>query len=189
MKLNLGCGASHKKGFINVDKESKCNPEVLYDLEQFPYPWDTDSVTEIQMVHVIEHLGKNPDEFIKIICEMYRISAHKAKWVITYPHWRCDNALADPTHVRLITNGTLKLFDKKKNEYADRNNFSDTRLAQYYDVDIEETDIKFDLISSWLELIRQGKITKEQLDFNLNHLNNVCEQVTQTFCVHKPPRK
>ncbi len=54
--LNLGCGFVHKPGFINVDLFDCCRPDVRWDLNKFPYPWDDNSVDNIEMWHVLEHL-------------------------------------------------------------------------------------------------------------------------------------
>lgn len=54
--LNLGCGFDKKPGWINVDAFAICEPDVVHDLNQFPYPWDDESVDGIQMIHVLEHL-------------------------------------------------------------------------------------------------------------------------------------
>lgn len=54
--LNLGCGFVHKPGFINVDQFDNCKPDVRWDLNEFPYPWDDNSIDLIAMFHVLEHL-------------------------------------------------------------------------------------------------------------------------------------
>jgi len=52
--LNLGCGETHKEEMVNVDLYG--NPDIVWDLQEFPYPWDDNSVDEILMNHVLEHL-------------------------------------------------------------------------------------------------------------------------------------
>jgi hypothetical protein len=52
LRLNLGCGAKKLSGFVNVDKFGE--PDLKYDLEVFPWPWDNNSVVEILLNHVLE---------------------------------------------------------------------------------------------------------------------------------------
>ena len=54
IKLNLGCGFKQMVGYIGVDAFG--NPDVKHDLNSFPYPWDDNTVSEIQAHHIMEHL-------------------------------------------------------------------------------------------------------------------------------------
>ena len=67
MKLNLGSGSKLLDNYTNVDKYEYFNPDVVHDLEHFPYPFNDDSVDEILLSHVLEHIGQSPDIFLKII--------------------------------------------------------------------------------------------------------------------------
>ena len=51
LRLNLGCGAKRLDSYVNVDKFGE--PDLRFDLETFPYPWNNDSVAEIEMRHVL----------------------------------------------------------------------------------------------------------------------------------------
>ena len=51
IKLNLGCGEKKFPGYINVDKYG--SPDVNHDLESFQWPWETNSVSEIKLIHVL----------------------------------------------------------------------------------------------------------------------------------------
>jgi hypothetical protein len=85
---------------LNVDKFGA--PDLRFDLETFPYPWDDNSVAQIEMHHVLEHLGQQTEIYLKIIQELYRICQPGAKLHITVPHHRSDRFFHDPTHVRVI---------------------------------------------------------------------------------------
>ena len=64
LKLNLGCGEKRIPDYINVDKYG--NPDIKHDLELFPWPWENNSVSEILLIHVLEHLGKDTDVYFGI---------------------------------------------------------------------------------------------------------------------------
>ena len=67
MKLNLGCGSKILDGYVNVDKYSYYEPDIIHDLEKFPYPFEDNSIDEIFLSHVLEHIGQSPEIFMKII--------------------------------------------------------------------------------------------------------------------------
>jgi len=58
IKLNLGAGYDKCDGYINIDKRSECNPDMLIDLEQEGLKRFRDaSVDEILMRDFLEHLS------------------------------------------------------------------------------------------------------------------------------------
>ena len=59
LRLNLGCGNNKISGFLNVDIHGE--PDIRHDLEEFPWPWGSGTVSEIVLNHVLEHLGKTSD--------------------------------------------------------------------------------------------------------------------------------
>jgi len=101
LRLNLGCGAKHLEGYINVDKFG--NPDIRLDLETFHWPWEDNSAIEIELSHVLEHLGQQTEVYLKIIQEIYRICKAGAKVHVRVPQHRHDDLLHDPTHMRAIT--------------------------------------------------------------------------------------
>jgi hypothetical protein len=177
MRLNLGCGHNRKAGWVNVDKFG--DPDVRHDLETFPWPWPDDSIEEIELVHVLEHLGQSVEVYLKIFQEIYRISKPGCEIMIRVPHPRHDNFLDDPTHVRPVTRLGLQLFNQYQNDFWRRNGCANSPLGQYLGVD-------FDLVQH-IEAESDGwqkHATEAERDF---HINTVVE-CTFRLKVMKPQR-
>lgn len=108
MKLHLGCGNNHKKGYINCDISKEVNPDKIVDLEG-KLPFKDNSVEEIIVEHVLEHI----QNFIGLMEELYRISKKNAKIKIRVPYFAYPGAFQDPTHVRFFTLKTFDYFSEK----------------------------------------------------------------------------
>jgi len=82
MKLNLGCGYDVRKGYVNIDKFKTRKGVMPVDLDLNKLPFPDNSIKEILMLHIFEHL-KEPTKFLK---EMYRVSKNGCKWTIETPY-------------------------------------------------------------------------------------------------------
>ena len=144
MKLNLGCGQNRIEGYVNTNREPAVEPDLVMDLEQFPWPFDTGSVDEVVANHVLEHVGATPQQFIGIMQELYRVCRGGAIVHIAVPHPRHDNFVDDPTHVRAITPMTLALFSKKCCDEWRASGMANSPLALYagVDFDLKEARVK-----------------------------------------------
>jgi hypothetical protein len=188
-KLNLGSGFKKIKGYLNVDKSEFVKPDEVVNLEQTPWPWKDNEFSHIVAKDILEHLGNNEREFLDVIKEMYRVSDNQAIWEVQVPHWRCDTALDDPGHKRLLTLGFFKMLDQKRlmDEKIMRGE-SDSLLAFEEEVDIELVDVQFIYTDPWQQRILSGNIKQEELNHALNHLNNVALSMIVLLQVHKAPR-
>lgn len=188
-KLNLGCGFKKFKGHVNVDRSELVKPDQVVDLNVTPWPWQDNEFSHIVAKDILEHLGDNERHFLDIIKEMYRISDNQAIWEIQVPHWRCDIALDDPGHKRLITLGFLKMLDQKRlmDEKIIKGE-SDSLLAFEEEIDVEICDVKFIYTPPWQQRIQMGNITQEEISYALNHFNNVALSMVVLMQVHKAPR-
>lgn len=177
MKLNLGCGNKIMEGYVNVDKFNLYDIDIKHDLERFPYPFESETVEEIILSHVLEHIGQDPDVFIKILKELYRICKNQALINIAVPHPRHEAFISDPTHVRPITVLGLSLFDKDLNKKWEKNGVANSPLALIHKVNFKIEDISYDIEADILARFKAGEIDKEKLDHMVKHYNNVVNQI------------
>ena len=175
LKLNLGCGHRKMPGYVNVDKFG--DPDVRHDLEVVPWPWPDSSVEEVQLIHVLEHLGQDPDDFIAIMKELYRVCVPGALIRIHVPHPRHDHFIGDPTHVRIITPQVLALFSRRNCERWQAENVSNTPLALYHGVDFETEETRIVLDSKYQEPLARGEITTAQVQAMLQERYNVAVEI------------
>jgi hypothetical protein len=173
LKLNLGCGEDRKPGYINVDKYG--NPDILHDLEEFPWPWEDNSVEEVLLQHVLEHLGETTEAYFSIIKEIYRICASGSRIDIIVPHPRHNDFIDDPTHVRVITPAGLSLFSKSQNDDWIRSGCSNSPLGMYLDVDFEVISTAWVLDPVW-ELVLKDK-DDMIISQAISRYNNVVKEI------------
>jgi len=186
MKLNLGSGNKTIEGHLNVDKFASKTTDIVFDLETTPWPWASDSIEAVCMIHALEHMGRDTDTFLNIICELYRICKDGAVVTIHVPHPRHDNFLGDPTHVRGITPQQLTLFDKLKNdEWVAGGVSSATPLAHYLGVDFHIANVTTVLDPYYYEQYAAGTLTLEAINLKARELNNVIAEYHITWVVRK----
>ena len=177
MRLNLGCGEARMDGYLNVDKEAQCKPDKIQDLEVFPWDFKDNSVDQIILSHVLEHLGQTSQTYLLIMRELYRICKAEAKIDIKVPHPRHDDFITDPTHVRPILPGQFYMYSKKQNKEWREQGVANTPLADYLDIDFEVEDVTWVLDNRWLQRLQDGKITSEELAEKAEHEFNIIKEV------------
>ena len=123
-KLNIGCGKDYRKGYINLDIDKNVKSDVTHNLEKFPYPFKDDSLDEIFMKHVLEHLN----DTVKTMKELKRIIKKEGIIKIEVPYYKNKGAFRDPTHRRFFTEDTFPEYFNKdfiiiKNQMACKGRF------------------------------------------------------------------
>lgn len=93
--LSVGCGNQPpQSNLVRLDKFEKLKPDVVWDLDNFPYPFTDSNFSKIECFDVIEHLENIP----KTLEEFHRILEPEGLLQITTPHFSCANSFVDPTH-------------------------------------------------------------------------------------------
>lgn len=105
--LELGCGLARKReGSIGLDRNPRARPDVLWDLDHFPYPFEDSSFDEVLCYHILEHVG----DFIGCVEEIHRILRPSGMLRVESPYFTSVGAFADPTHRRFLTSGVFDYF-------------------------------------------------------------------------------
>ena len=184
LRLNLGCGMNRHEGYLNVDRFGE--PDLRHDLEDTPWPWPDDSVSEILLTHVLEHLGRDPMVYLEIMKELYRVCRDGATIRVVVPHHRHDYFLNDPTHVRPVTAEGMTLFSQRHNRLWIENGISNSPLGLYLGIDFELVEVKQKPSQLWHRLQSQQPLNSETL-LQLSALyNNMIEEVHMTLRPVKP---
>lgn len=178
LRLNLGCGGDIRAGYVNVDTHGKA--DVKLDLNG-DWPWADNSVVEVEMRHVLEHL---PDT-VSVMKKLYRVCADGAKVHIVVPHPRHEDYFSDPTHVSPITLRTMMLFSKRICEKRIKMGGADSPLAFMHNVDFEMTDGHLNVEKKYLEKVASGSLSKEMLDEYCLIYSNVVKECEMTLRVCK----
>ena len=186
MKLNLGCGNNKRPGCVNVDHSDVCGPDEVVDLEQTPWPWPDDSVDEVLLSHVLEHLGADPKVYLAIWCELYRVCRNGAKVFIRVPHPRSDDFLIDPTHVRPILPAGILMFSQAENRRVIRNGAANTPLGLQLGIDFAM--VKCDMLPApwYRQAVANGSMTPNEVVEAGQRWNNVYKEVRILVRAVKP---
>lgn len=139
-ELLLGCGGTRDKriglpdhkeweGLVTLDRNPAHKPDVVWNLEQTPWPFEDGSADEIHMYEVLEHLGRQGDEdsFFRHFFEVWRILKPGGVLFATVPHWKSLWAFGDPGHRRIINPGSLVFLNQE--EY--HNQIGVTAMSDY----------------------------------------------------------
>lgn len=91
--LHLGAGLENKLG-TTIDNNIGTKPDILHDLNIFPWPIQNDSFDAVVMFSVIEHLH----EPLRVLEECHRVLRLGGVVFILTPHFSDAASFVDPTH-------------------------------------------------------------------------------------------
>lgn len=185
MRLNLGCGYNKLEGYVNVDHDPNCKPDIVADLEQ-PLPFEDNSVDEIVLSHILEHLGQDTKTYFAVWKEFYRVLKDQGVIKITVPHWAHDNFHHDPTHVRKVTPVGVDMFSQERNRHTIETGGSETTLGLQLGIDVSVTEVGYGYMP-WFELHSRG-MPQDYVERERGKYNNACHSIQINAVVHKPPR-
>lgn len=102
--LDLGCGDKKQyPGSLGFDLRPAPEVDAVTDLSR-SLPVTSGSVDAVFAVHVLEHLI----DFLALVDDCHRVLRPGGTLHVMSPWWGHVNAVADPTHVRLLDVQTIK---------------------------------------------------------------------------------
>lgn len=160
MELLLGCGSSREKrmGLADTAEEDRgwtklvtCDinpdhhPDVVFDLETTPWPWEDNEFDEVHAYEVLEHLGDQGDykAFFAQFTEIWRILKPGGMFFASCPAFNSPWLWGDPSHRRAILPETLTFL--QQNEYEEqvgKTPMSDFRFCYKADFKVEWINIQ-----------------------------------------------
>lgn len=111
--LDIGCGTnpymseSEDDEIVHLDVTDLSGVDVVWDLNNFPYPFKDNEFDMVIAYHVLEHL----DNVVKVMGELWRILKPKGIVKIRVPYYTHLNAVIDITHRHVFTFRSFDYFD------------------------------------------------------------------------------
>jgi SAM-dependent methyltransferase len=103
--LDFGCSNNKVDHALGVDIDVRNHPDLVFDLNKFPYPLKDSSVDRVYAKHILEHL----QDLYGIFREVHRILKRDGDFMIEVPHFTSRVAYSEPEHNRYFS---YFMFDK-----------------------------------------------------------------------------
>ena len=170
INVNLGCGFNKIESdsvvnWVNVDGFPICEPDVLWNLNITPLPFEDHSVDHILASHVFEHL----ENWWECFTDCARILKRGGTVEIRVPHISSDAATVYRDHVAIIDECSFDGIEK---------GMSRTQNAWFETQD----RVPFIMVSQQLVAFpRYQKLPDFILKFCATHLRNFIHEIRFTF--------
>ena len=149
----MGCGndrtkcladVTHPKweGLTTLDGDPTCEPDIIWDLEQIPYPFDDNTFDEIHAYCVLEHCGRQGDYrfFFAQWAEFARILKPDGRFFGICPKHTSMWAWGDPSHTRIISPQSLRFLAQRVYNDVGKTAMSDYRRIYSADLVIQRIE-------------------------------------------------
>lgn len=147
MELLIGCGRRRNKVWggadwrrlVTLDLDPNVGPDVVWDLNRLPLPFEADTFDEIHCVDVLEHTGRQGDWrfFFAQFDDFYRVLKAGGTFNCVAPRRDSPWAWGDPGHTRIIVPEQLTYLDRTAYAQVGRTPMTDYR--PYFEGDFTAT--------------------------------------------------
>jgi SAM-dependent methyltransferase len=105
--LDVGCGTRKIEATaIGIDVHPRSVADIIWNLDNFPWPIESNSFDKIYLSHIVEHI----QDLAAMMQELYRIARDGADLFFITPHFSSHNSYTDPTHVRHLAARSFQYF-------------------------------------------------------------------------------
>lgn len=111
IRLDIACGGAKNPNFVGIDVRPLDGVDIVWDLEQFPWPLPDECVLTAVCSHFIEHINPAKFGFIRFMDEVWRVMKVGGKLAISTPHGSSSFYIQDPTHINPSNAATFAYFD------------------------------------------------------------------------------
>jgi hypothetical protein len=185
-KLNLGCGFHKYEGWINVDSQTGCSPDVVLDLAKENWPWKDGSVSHVRFSHSLEQIPHVRSDLIHVFRELYRVCASETTVEILCLHPRHDDFALNPFCTTPISPEFLGQLSVQSNLQQIANGQLGTSLALDWGVNFQITRHKYLLTQDMRETLEnKGQAGEQELRRRMRFENNICHSIEIDLTVIK----
>ena len=160
--MNVGCGRNALDGWVNLDAVALPGVNVVADLERCEgtkLPFDDDSVDELLLSHVLEHVRN----VLPMMQELHRVAKPDAKLTALVPYGSSDDAFEDPTHVRQMFVGSFGYFSQPyywRADYGYRGDWQPERITLL----VSASDLEREGVDGlWKRIQRERNLVQEMV--------------------------
>lgn len=173
-ELLIGCGSSRNKrmgvsgskeddsgwqDLTTLDNVTSHHPDVVWDLNVMPWPFEDSQFDEVHAYEVLEHLGQQGDyvSFFATFSEIWRVLKPQGHLLGSCPSPHSSWVWGDPSHTRAILPESFIFLNQQ--QYAEQvgvTSMSDFR--HIYKADFEPTmlTVKDDTFSFVLQALKDA---------------------------------
>lgn len=175
MELLLGAGSRHKKllsfpgreeweKLVTLDINEAHGPDVVWDLNNLPLPFEDNTFDEIHAYEVLEHIGKQGDwkQWFSEWSEWHRILKPDGFFFGTSPTFDSPWAWGDPGHTRIVSGEALTFLEQPAyTKQIGVTAMTDYRFVYKADFDLIHLKSENGSLQYGLRAVKPSRITSE----------------------------
>jgi SAM-dependent methyltransferase len=151
MILDVGCGTRKAEpGAVGIDVHPGSAADIVWNLDEFPWPLDSDAFDRVHMSHVIEHVR----DVTRIMAEIHRLARNGADVFIVTPHFSSHNSYTDPTHIRHLAARSFRYFTGE--DFATFRGSNVRFSIEKLELIFGETSFRMALVDGWRAAVWSG---------------------------------